>query len=60
MRVGHIDAVAHRYAVEAAGGVDGIADAPRLGGAYDWTDRLSPATPGDLTSAARSRSPGRS
>ncbi|MEH1015915.1 adenylosuccinate synthetase [Micromonospora sp. CPCC 206060] len=56
MRFGHFDAVAHRYALEVAGGVDGIAlthlDAVppglRLCHAYDWTDRLEPGPAGDL------------
>ena len=50
-RFGHFDAVAHRYALEVAGGVDGIAlthlDAVppglRICRAYDWTQRLEPA-----------------
>lgn len=60
-RFGHFDAVAHRYAVAVAGGVDGVAlthldaagdDAAggrlRLCQAYDWTDRLEPGPAGDL------------
>lgn len=45
-RRGHFDAVAHRYAIEAAGGVDALAlthlDAPvsRMCTAYDLADRL--------------------
>lgn len=61
-RVGHFDAVAHRYAVDVAGGVDGLAvthlDAPRreprlrVCTSYDldgarW-DRIVPAPPRDL------------
>ena len=61
-RVGHFDAVAHRYAVEVAGGVDALAvthlDAPprvpalRLCTSYDldgarW-DRIRPGPPRDL------------
>jgi adenylosuccinate synthase len=56
MRFGHFDAVAHRYAVEVAGGVDALAlthldlAGPhlRLCRAYDWTDRLIPGPAGDL------------
>ncbi|WP_431963998.1 adenylosuccinate synthetase [Actinacidiphila sp. bgisy160] len=58
-RTGHFDAVAHRYAVEACGGVDALAvthlDAPRrcpqlrLVRAYDTGEtRLPTAPPGDL------------
>jgi adenylosuccinate synthase len=55
-RFGHFDAVAHRYALEVAGGVDGIAlthldtvtPAMRICRAYDWTDRLTPGPAGDL------------
>jgi adenylosuccinate synthase len=55
-RIGHLDAVAHRYAVEVAGGVDGLAlthlDAAgrgvRICHRYDWTDRLEPGPAGDL------------
>jgi adenylosuccinate synthase len=55
-RFGHFDAVAHRYALEVAGGVDGIAlthldavsPALRMCVAYDWTERLEPGPPGDL------------
>jgi adenylosuccinate synthase len=55
-RFGHFDAVAHAYAVDVAGGVDGLAlnhvDAIRPGlricRAYDWTDRLEPGPAGDL------------
>ena len=61
-RVGHFDAVAHRYAVEVAGGVDGLAvthlDAPprapelRICTSYDldgtrW-DRIAPGPSQDL------------
>jgi adenylosuccinate synthase len=56
IRFGHFDAVAHRYALEVAGGVDGIAlthldtVTPHLlvCRAYDWTDRLEPGPAGDL------------
>jgi adenylosuccinate synthase len=56
LRFGHFDAVAHRYALEVAGAVDGIAlthlDAVppdlKLCRAYDWTDRLEPGPAGDL------------
>jgi len=55
-RFGHFDAVAHRYALEVAGGVDGIAlthldlagPALRFCEAYDWTDRIVPGRRGDL------------
>ncbi|GAB3806456.1 hypothetical protein GCM10027605_34570 [Micromonospora zhanjiangensis] len=55
-RFGHFDAVAHRYALEVAGGVDGIAlthldaAAPDLWicRRYDWTARLPVGPPGDL------------
>jgi adenylosuccinate synthase len=55
-RVGHFDAVAHRYAVDVAGGVDALAlthldlAGPRLRmcRSYDWTDRLTPAPLADL------------
>ena len=55
-RFGHFDAVAHRYALEVAGGVDGIAlthldiagPALRFCHGYNWTDRLVPGPPGDL------------
>lgn len=61
-RVGHFDAVAHRYAVDVCGGVDAIAlthldVARRRGdlracGSYEIdgavVDRLTPGTPGDL------------
>jgi adenylosuccinate synthase len=58
-RFGHFDAVAHRYARDVCGGVDGIdgialthldAVSERLliCRAYDWTDRLPPGPPGDL------------
>jgi adenylosuccinate synthase len=57
-RVGHFDAVAHRYALEVAGGVDGLAlthldiaaREPRLRvcDAYDNADRLPVGIPGDL------------
>jgi adenylosuccinate synthase len=53
-RVGHFDAVAHRYAVEVAGGVDALAvthlDVPRPGGtvpngpALAWAYRVDGAT----------------
>jgi adenylosuccinate synthase len=55
-RFGHFDAVAHRYAREVCGRVDGLAlthlDLARpglkLARAYDWTDRIVPGPPGDL------------
>jgi adenylosuccinate synthase len=57
-RVGHFDAVAHRYALEAAGGVDGLAlthldtaarhPELRLCAGYDVGTRLAPGPPGDL------------
>jgi adenylosuccinate synthase len=54
-RVGHFDAVAHRYAIEVAGGVDGLSlthlDAPvsQLCDAYaDGTRRLMPGEFADL------------
>ncbi|MFG1649001.1 adenylosuccinate synthetase [Micromonospora sp. NPDC049275] len=55
-RFGHFDAVAHRYALAAAGGVDGLAlthldlAGPdlRICRRYDTTDRLTPGPPGDL------------
>ncbi|MGA5307461.1 adenylosuccinate synthetase [Micromonospora taraxaci] len=55
-RFGHFDAVAHRYALAAAGGVDGLAlthldlTGPdlRICRRYDTTDRLTPGPPGDL------------
>lgn len=57
-RVGHFDAVAHRYALDVCGGVDALAlthldvaergDGVRMCRAYDWTDRLVPGPPGDL------------
>lgn len=55
-RVGHFDAVAHRYALDVCGGVDALAlthlDLTDRGvtmcHAYDWTDRLEPGPPGDL------------
>jgi adenylosuccinate synthase len=55
-RFGHFDAVAHRYALAVAGGVDGLAlthldvvDERLLTcHAYDWTDRLEPGPAGDL------------
>ncbi|MEU4639771.1 adenylosuccinate synthetase [Micromonospora sp. NPDC023814] len=55
-RFGHFDAVAHRYALAAAGGVDGLAlthldlagPGLRICRRYDWTDRLTPGPPGDL------------
>lgn len=63
-RVGHFDAVAHRYARDVAGGVDALAlthldlaHDDRAAGqrllrcdSYDWTDRLTPGQPGDLAS----------
>ncbi|MFV2086716.1 adenylosuccinate synthetase [Micromonospora sp. LOL_021] len=56
-RSGHFDAVAHRYALDVAGGVDALAlthldlvgaHRLRLCEAYDWTDRLPTGPPGDL------------
>lgn len=54
-RVGHFDAVAHRYAIEVSGGVDGLclthldASVPSLCDAYaDGTQRLVPGEFGDL------------
>ncbi|WP_130406117.1 adenylosuccinate synthetase [Micromonospora violae] len=55
-RFGHFDAVAHRYALAAAGGVDGLAlthldlagPGLRICRRYDSTDRLTPGPPGDL------------
>ncbi|GAA2640276.1 adenylosuccinate synthase [Dactylosporangium fulvum] len=53
-RVGHFDAVAHRYALEVCGGVDGLAlthlDLPvsRMCTGYGGV-RLVPGPPGDLT-----------
>ncbi|MFI5926666.1 adenylosuccinate synthetase [Micromonospora sp. NPDC051543] len=55
-RFGHFDAVAHRYALAAAGGVDGLAlthldlAGPdlRICRRYDTGDRLTPGPPGDL------------
>jgi adenylosuccinate synthase len=55
-RFGHFDAVAHRYALAVAGGVDGLAlthldmadERLRICHAYDWTDRLEAGPPGDL------------
>ncbi|MEV4724150.1 adenylosuccinate synthetase [Micromonospora humida] len=60
-RFGHFDAVAHRYALDVAGGVDGLAlthldltrpdparPALKLCRRYDGTDRLRPGPPGDL------------
>ncbi|MFV2112366.1 adenylosuccinate synthetase [Micromonospora sp. LOL_025] len=55
-RFGHFDAVAHRYALAAAGGVDGLAlthvdlagPGLRICRRYDTTDRLTPGPPGDL------------
>jgi adenylosuccinate synthase len=48
--------VAHRYAIEVCGGVDGIAlthldivgPALKFCDSYDWTDRLLPGPVGDL------------
>ncbi|WP_433653234.1 adenylosuccinate synthetase [Micromonospora zamorensis] len=55
-RFGHFDAVAHRYALAVAGGVDGLAlthldlagPELRICRRYDTTDRLTPDPPGDL------------
>jgi adenylosuccinate synthase len=55
-RFGHFDAVAHRYALAVAGGVDGLAlthvdvvdDRLLMCQAYDWTDRLPTGPAGDL------------
>ena len=55
-RVGHFDAVAHRYAVEVAGGVDGLAvthldrvvPAMRMVTSYDSMDRIVPGPFRDL------------
>jgi adenylosuccinate synthase len=55
-RFGHFDAVAHRYALEVAGGVHGLAlthldvvgPALRMCERYDWADRLPTGPPGDL------------
>ncbi len=55
-RFGHFDAVAHRYALAVAGGVDGVAlthldaidDRLLMCRAYDWTDHLEPGPAGDL------------
>jgi adenylosuccinate synthase len=57
-RVGHFDAVAHRYALDVAGGVDGLAlthldtaaahPELQLCDRYDTTDALRPGPPGDL------------
>ncbi|MET8282325.1 adenylosuccinate synthetase [Micromonospora sp. NPDC005174] len=55
-RFGHFDAVAHRYALAAAGGVDGLAlthldlAGPylRICRRYETGDRLTPGPPGDL------------
>jgi adenylosuccinate synthase len=56
-RLGHFDAVAHAYALEVTGGVDGlvlthldVASNHRLMmcRAYDWTDRLASGPGGDL------------
>jgi adenylosuccinate synthase len=62
-RAGHFDAVAHRYAVEVAGGVDALAithlDAParcpdlRICTAYDVADRLVPGEFRDLAHQSR-------
>lgn len=60
-RFGHFDAVAHRYALEVADGVDGLAlthldlasDRLRICRRYDWTDRLAPGPPGDLARQSR-------
>lgn len=57
-RFGHFDAVAHRYALDVAGGVDALAlthlditagQRLLMCDSYDWTDRLTPAPAGDLT-----------
>jgi adenylosuccinate synthase len=54
-RVGHFDAVAHRYARDVAGGVDGVAlthldrAVGRICRAYDDMVRLTPGPAGDLT-----------
>jgi adenylosuccinate synthase len=53
-RTGHFDAVAHRYAIEVCGGVDGLAvthlDAPvtRMCTSYQDWDRIEPGPFGDL------------
>ncbi|GIJ45458.1 adenylosuccinate synthetase [Virgisporangium aliadipatigenens] len=55
-RFGHFDAVAHRYALEVCGGVDGLAlthldlaGLPlRRCDSYDRLDRIVPGPPGDL------------
>ncbi|MER5700657.1 adenylosuccinate synthetase [Micromonospora sp. NPDC002296] len=55
-RFGHFDAVAHRYALAVAGGVDGLAlthldladRGLRICRRYDIADRLEPGPPGDL------------
>jgi adenylosuccinate synthase len=55
-RFGHFDAVAHRYALEVAGGVDGLAlthldladQGLRICRRYDTLDRLPVGPPGDL------------
>ncbi|OZV80100.1 adenylosuccinate synthetase [Micromonospora echinospora] len=55
-RFGHFDAVAHRYALEVAGGVDGLAlthldladQGLRICHRYDTLDRLPVGPPGDL------------
>jgi adenylosuccinate synthase len=55
-RFGHFDAVAHRYALEVCGGVDGLAlthlDLAHLPlnvcTTYDRLDRMEPGPPGDL------------
>ncbi|HEX5541533.1 MAG TPA: adenylosuccinate synthetase [Micromonospora sp.] len=60
-RFGHFDAVAHRYALEVAGGVDGLAlthldlagERLQICRAYDWADRLVPGPPGDLDRQAQ-------
>jgi adenylosuccinate synthase len=62
-RTGHFDAVAHRYAVEVAGGVDALAvthlDVPprvpqlRICTSYDVTDRIVPGPHRDLDHQAR-------
>ncbi|MFJ8578954.1 adenylosuccinate synthetase [Micromonospora sp. NPDC093277] len=55
-RFGHFDAVAHRYALDVVGGVDGLAlthldlagPELRICRRYDTLDRLTPGPPGDL------------
>ncbi|MGW0436537.1 adenylosuccinate synthetase [Micromonospora sp. NPDC003197] len=60
-RFGHFDAVAHRYALDVTGGVDGLAlthlDLARpqlqICRRYDWTEQLVPGPTGDLDRQAR-------